>query len=194
MFAWNRVFHRVLGMMAAMVMAATAHAGEITDLAAKAEQLLAAKKPVAAYKTLDQAMAKLWARMPFSVTHALFTKGRSQGYGIYTPRGNSAFKPGEPLYVYAELAGFGHRSRNGAYEIAIDGDVAIVNAQKQVLAKQENFLRSRQVSRHRNREFFVQIKLELGGAPEGRYVLLGRLKDRTTGQEATLTLPFEIRR
>ena len=169
-------------------------AGDIADLAAKAEQLLQQGKPVAAYETLDAAMDMLWQRMPLTVRKAVFVVGRPGGFGIYNPRENAVFKPGEPMVVYLELAGFGHKPLSGAHEIAITGDVAIADESgRKVLANMADFLKSRMVSRRKNREYFAQVTVELSGAPAGRYQLLLMLRDKVSGKTARVRMPFEIR-
>jgi len=169
-----------------------AKAGEVADLAARAEQKVQ-DAPVAALQDMNAALDKLWSRLPLVVAQATFVAEAPKGFGIYKPRGKNTFKPGEPLIIYAEVAGFGHRPLgNGIYEIAIDGDVAIATLQKQVLAKMPDFLKSRMQSHRRNKEFMVQMTVELSGAPAGQYILLARLKDQVTGKTTSFSLPFEI--
>ena len=181
----------VAGMMHAF--AVSAQAGELSDLAARAEQLLEQGKPVAAYEALDAAVDKLWQRMPFMLRKAVFVVGEPEGYGVYNPRENARFKPGEPIFVYLEFAGFGHKPLSGAYEIFITGDAAITDASgKKILARMPKFLKSRMVSRRKNREYFGHLTVELSGAPAGRYQLLLMLKDNVSGKETSVSLPFEI--
>ena len=181
-------------MMAVLAMlGGGAQAGEITDLAAKAEQQLKAGKPAQALQALDAAMDKLWAAMPLTITNATFVVSKPQGYGVYNPR-NAVFKAGEPMIAYMELAGFGHKPLSGAYEIAVEGDVAIANGAGKVLAKMPGFLKSRLVSRKKNREYMVVITIDISGAPAGKYQLLVQLRDKVSGKKAQTTLPFEIRK
>ena len=171
-----------------------ARAGEVADLAAKAEQLLQQGKALAAYEALDAAMDRLWQRLPLTVRKATFVVGKPGGFGVYNPRENAVFRPGEPVIVYLELAGFGHRPLSGAFEISITGDAAIADASgRKILASMKDFLKSRVVSRRKNREFFAHLTLELSGAPAGRYQLLLTLKDKVSGKSAKVNLPFEIR-
>lgn len=191
-----RSFVSVISLFIVSVMSgnATAWGGEIGDLAAKAERLLQQGKPVAAYETLDAAMDKLWRQMPLTVRKATFVADKPGGFGIYNPRQSAVFKPGEAMVVYLELAGFGHRSRGGVNEIVISGDVAIADANgEKTLASMPGFLKSRVVSRRKNKEFFVHLTIELSGAPAGRYQLLLTLKDKVSGKTAAVRLPFEIR-
>ena len=172
-----------------------ARAGEVAELAAKAEQLLQQGKALAAYEALDAAMNRLWQRLPLTVRKATFVVGKPGGFGVYNPRENAVFRPGEPVIVYLELAGFGHRPLSGAFEISITGDAAIADASgKKILASMKDFLKSRMVSRRKNREFFAHLTLELSGAPAGRYQLLLTLKDKVSGKSAKVRLPFEIRK
>ena len=171
-----------------------ARAGEVADLAAKAEQLLQQGKPVAAYEALDAAMDRLWERMPLTVRKAMFVVGKPGGFGIYNPRENAVFKPGEPLIVYLELAGFGHKPLSGAYEISITGDAAIADASgEKILANMPDFLKNRMISRRKNREYIAHLTITLSGAPAGRYQLLLTLKDKVSGKTTQVRLPFEIR-
>ncbi len=180
------------GMLHAL--AVTSQAGEIADLAVKAEQLMEQGKPVAAYEMLDAAVDKLWQRMPFMLRKAIFVVGEPEGFGVYNPRENATFKPGEPIVVYLEFAGFGHKPLSGAYEVLITGDAAIADASgEKILANMKDFLKSRMVSRRRNREFMAHLTITLSGAPAGRYQLLLTLKDEVSGKTAKVNMPFEIR-
>ena len=194
---WSRIFGSLVVLVVVALMNILVHparAGEIADLAAKAEQLLGQNKPAAAFEAIETAVDRLWQRMPLTVRKATFVVGKPGGFGIYNPRENAIFKPGEPMIVYLELAGFGFKPLSGAYEIAIAGDVAIADESGQkVLANMADFLRARLVSRRKNKEFFSHLTIELSGAPTGRYQLLVTLKDKVSGKRAAVRLPFEIR-
>ena len=191
----ERMFRHVVmgvGALLMVLLPEVAGAGEISELAAQAERKVQ-DDPVAALQDMNAALDKLWSRMPMVATQATFVAEPPKGFGLYKPRGNSTFKPGEPLIIYAEVAGFGHKpAGDGTYEIAINGDVAIATLQKQVLAKMPDFLKSRMRSHRRNKEFMVQMTVELSGAPAGQYVLLARLKDQVTGKTTSFSLPFRI--
>ncbi len=186
---------RISGLVAlviAIMLPAAAWAGPAADAAATSEALLKAGKPLQAWSAMQGAVDAVWNRMPLTIGKALFVVGEPQGYGMYNPRENSSFKAGEPMVVYVEPLGFGHRLVNGIYQIAIDVDLVLTDRKGKKLLSREGFGKFELNSRKKNREFFMKITLNLKGAPPGEYVLVLPIRDRIRNTRATVTLPFSI--
>ncbi len=167
-------------------------AGPIADSAKRGEQLLAAGKPLAAWKAMDEAVEAIWEKMPLTIAKALFVVGDPQGYGIFDPRESNVFKPDESMVVYVEPLGFGHRLVNGIYEIDIDVGLAVRDKSGKTVASRESFGQFRLRSRRRNREFFLKLTISLNGAPPGDYVLSFPITDKVKGQKTEVSLPIRI--
>ncbi len=147
----------------------------------------------AAHRAMREAMLAAWRRLPFHVASAHFVKGRVGGYGMYTPRGNARFAPGEKLRVYLEPAGYAFRPREeGGWRFGMRVDVMVADENGKVLGGKKNFTRVNMGGLRRNTEFFLLLNLDLGGLTAGRYRLMVVLTDEIGGQDTRVELPFEV--
>ena len=74
-----------------LLAALPARAGEVADLAAKAEALMAEGKHLEAIQAMDDASLMLWDKSPLVVSKALFVASRPTGFGAYEVRGDALF-------------------------------------------------------------------------------------------------------
>ncbi len=176
----------------AIMLPTAAWAGPAADAAARSETLLKAGKPLQAWTTMQEAVDAVWNRMPLTIGKALFVVGDPQGYGMYNPRENNVFKSGEPMVVYVEPLGFGHKLVNGIQQIVLDVDLILTDRKGKELLSREGFGKFELNSRKKNREFFMKLTLNLKGAPPGDYILVMPIRDRVRNMKATVTLPFSI--
>ncbi len=179
-------------LVAAAMLPAVAWAGPAVDAAARSENLLNDGKPLQAWSAMQDAVDAVWSRMPLTIGKALFVIGDPQGYGMYNPRENNVFKAGDPMVIYMEPIGFGHRLVNGIHQIALDVDLVLTDRKGKELLSREGFGKFELNSRRKNREFFLKITLNLKGAPPGDYVLVLPVRDRVRNAKATVSLPFSI--
>lgn len=169
-----------------------ATAGPISDDGKKAEQLLDQGDPVGAVEALDDAMGEVWKKSPLTFRKVLFVKD-AQGYGVYSPRDSSVFKPGEPLVIYVEPIGFGYGDHAiGGYEIGLTADLALSDAKGNLLLSQEDFVSVAIPVRYHNREFEMKITATLTGLPAGAYVAKFHVRDQNSDKSGDFELPFEV--
>ena len=141
----------------------------------------------------EAAVVEAWSAAPLAFRTAVFVDEAPQGFGLYNPRADAAFKPGEPIIVYAEPVGYGWTDNgNGTYGFGFTVDLAIKNAEGGILASQENYQRAEFVSRARNRELMLTFTLTLDGAPPGDYVVEYLLHDIAGDKQGTVSLPFTL--
>ena len=169
-----------------------ARAGEVADLAAKAEALMAEGKHLEAIQAMDDASLMLWDQSPLVVSKALFVASRPTGFGAYEVRENNVFKIDEPLLVYAEPLGFGHRLDGRIYEIHITVDFEVITADGRSLGGQDGFGTFKVRSRVRNREFNAFLSYAFKGLPAGDYVIKTTLHDQVSGKNGEFSLPFSV--
>ena len=74
-----------------------APAGEIADLARDAEAKANVGQHIEAVETLRRAINSLMAKGPLTLRRVQFIAEPPKGFGIYQPRANNVFRPGEPL-------------------------------------------------------------------------------------------------
>jgi hypothetical protein len=171
----------------------SALAGEIEDLARAAEAKANAGQFVEAVETLRGALASLMARGPLALRRVQFITELPKGFGLYQPRANSVFRPGEPLIVYAEPVGMGWRTEGDVHHAHVVTDFEIRTSEGRVLGGQKEFGRFQFDSRDRNQEVMTHLTIRLSGAQRGSYVFSATYRDQVNGKSATLELPFEIR-
>lgn len=141
----------------------------------------------------EAALDEAWAASPIAFRTVAFTSAPPTGFGLFEPRADAVFSPGEPLVVYAEPVGYGYTpTSDGRWRFGFDVDLLIKTAGGKIIGGQEGFERLALASRARNREFMVTLTLELDGAPPGDYVLVYTLRDITGDKSGELTLPFSI--
>ena len=102
-----------LALLAGAVFSGVASAQSIMDLAKQAESQSADGKSVEAYETMRKATLQVWDASPLVFRRALFVAGSPSGFGIYNPRPDNVFKPGEKLVIYAEPIGFKWENKDG---------------------------------------------------------------------------------
>lgn len=168
-------------------------AGEIEDLGREAEKQANAGQHLQAIETLRRAINVLAAKGPFLLRNVQFITEPPKGFGIYTPRPNNVFPPGEPLIVLAEPIGMTWKTEGAFNRAAMTTDFAIRTPEGKVLGGQKEFGKFEFNSREINQEIHTHLTITLTGAPRAKYVLVATYRDLIGGKTATLELPFEIK-
>jgi hypothetical protein len=147
-------------------------------------------------KDLDNEEAKLeamWEKTPLIVHHAVFVNEDPAGFGMYAERDTHVFKPGEPILIYVEPAGYRWKDEgHGTFAFGISADVLILDKDKKVIGGKEGIFHKIYQSHVRNRELMLTMRLNLTGAPAGNYIAEYRLHDLVGDQATTAELPFSI--
>lgn len=141
----------------------------------------------------EAAVLEAWRQTPLAVRRAVFETDRAEGFGQYRERSSNVFKPGEKLIAYIEPVGYGWKETSpGTYEFGFEVDFLIKSPDGKLLAGQENFARLVLSSHARNREFMLNLTMNVGGAPPGDYVLEFKLRDVAGDKSTVVQLPFKI--
>lgn len=188
----NRPARRVLPLaLLAGLLAAPALAGPIADAARDAEKLQTLGKSDEAAAALDKARDRLWRDAPLTVKRPQFVAEAPQGFGVYEPRKGASFKPGEPLYVYGEVTGYGYGRQGDVARIEFEVSLSVALASGgTAIAPQSGKLAL--ASRAENKEYMLALVYEPKGLPSGDYVLQADLRDVNSGKTTTIRLPFRI--
>lgn len=140
----------------------------------------------------EAAVVEAWERAPLAFRRTLFVT-EADGFGVYKERANAVFGSGEPLLIYAEPVGYAWKDNgDGTFSIGFNVDLLLKTTGGKIVAGQENFQKLVLVSRARNREFMLTLKLNLTGAPAGDYVVEYRTRDAFGDKSAIISLPFTI--
>ncbi len=169
-------------------------AGPLADAAAKAEQQASSGDAAAARETLRQAVGEFSKTLPFTIGKAVFVTATPAGYGMYEQKEGSAFKPREKLVSYVEPVGLTWKEAGaeGKLETRFTVDLDVMSPEGEVLASRNAFGDFTFTGYHRNQEIYATLTVDVGGAPEGDYVLRFRFNDIHSGRSATVDQPFKI--
>lgn len=185
---------RLLSLAASTLFFATfASAGPLVDLAAAAEKQMEAGRPDQALNSLAEATRLVWDASPLFVNRVLFVDEAS-AFGLYVPRADgSVFKQDEALLMYIEPVGFGYGQNGaGSYSIGFDIDFALSDAEETVLSQLDDFGQVETTLRYKNREFFLNLTVNLSGVPAGSYIANIRLRDKHSDKIGGFQLPFTV--
>ncbi len=170
-----------------------AAAGDIEDLARNAETMLQSGKGPEAVEQLRRALRLANDRSPLAFRRAFFVSEAPKGFGIYKVRGDDVFKTGEPLIAYAEPIGMGWEQQDGGmFHSLLAVDFEIRSPAGEILTGKRDFGHFEFVSHEQNTEVMTHLTLNLTGAPAGKYVLGVIYRDKISGKNASVDLPFEI--
>jgi hypothetical protein len=169
-------------------------AGEIANHAAAAEKALDSGDGLAAIQEFDAAQDALWTAMPLTVKK-VEKAIEASGVGIYTPRPDAPYKPGEKLYLYLEPVGYGYGDDGlGNKVIELSVELTLSDDRGQALGTIENIAAIRLVSRVKNRELFFGLDLSLdpSSVPAGKYRGDFVMHDKNSDKTAKFSVDFQI--
>ena len=179
---------------AALALPSMAQAGELTDLAAQVESLLAAGDDTGAIAAARDLIDKTWASTNgLSFRSTELVQEPVPFYGAYNPRTNNAIKINEPIYIYAEPEGYGFGSPGeGLYSIGFFVDLKVVNASGETVGEVPNITELDLTSRHSYHEFHGNLTYTLNGIPPGSYVLQTTLRDKNSARIGSFDTLIEL--
>lgn len=160
----------------------------------RAQEAAAAGRPVEALDALDEAAIAVSEKMPLTIRRATFVAEEPQGYGVFNPRDSTSFEIGQPLLVYAELAGQGWRRSGDIFRTDLVLDFELRRADGQSLVAQKSFNTIATASRRRNREFFLYMTYSFSGLEPGDYVVRTTVRDQAGNKQTSFDLSFAVRR
>jgi hypothetical protein len=169
-------------------------AGEVANHAAAAEKAAAGGNGLAAINEMDAAQDALWTAMPLTL-RKVEKAVKASGLGIYTPRPDGPYKPGENIYIYMEPVGYGYGDDGlGNKVIELSVDLTLLDAAGRTLASVENIGNVKIASRFKNRELFFGLNLSLdpSSVKPGKYRGDFTLHDKNSTKAAKFSVNFEI--
>ena len=167
---------------------------DISAEARRAQEAASAGRAVEALDALDEAAIAISEKMPLTIRRATFVAEEPQGYGVFNPRDSTSFEIGQPLLVYAELAGQGWRRSGDIFRTDLVLDFELRRSDGQSLVAQQAFNTIATASRRRNREFFLYVTYSFSGLEPGDYVVRTTVRDRAGHKQTAFDLTFAVRR
>lgn len=166
-------------------------AGEISDRAAEAEQLLGQGKPAELQAAFDKAAAAFWIASPLQLRVATFADD-VKGFGNYTPHAGTTFRPDDTLLIYFEPIGYAFTPEGDTFKVRIAVDMVIQTPGGLILARSPDFGRLEWSARSKTREIHATLRLPLPKLKPGDYRLMITLRDQGSPKTVTVTLPFSL--
>jgi hypothetical protein len=179
--------------LALVLGAGAAASSPLLDAAARAETHLGADETVRALEALDEAVAVVWQEAPLTFRQWALVEA-AEGYGIYEPRAEAPFRPGETMRVYVEPVGFAYGGAEGLHEVALAADLSIETPGGQVLAEAADMFSVSVPSRNRIREFNVTFSFAVPELAPGPYRAVFTVRDRHSDKTGEIAVPFEVER
>lgn len=169
-----------------------ASAEDLTDLAKQAASDAKDGKNLEAFDAMRKGALQVWTSGPLLFRKAIFVTKAPAGFGIYDPRPDSVFKPGEKLFIYVEPVGFTWKEKNGLNHAQIVADLVLKDEEGTVLGEQKGFGTFTFDSREENMEVMTALTIDFTEAPPGKYTAELKFTDTEGDKSATFELPFEI--
>jgi len=182
-----------LALLAGAAFAVAASAEELTDLAKQAESDVKDGKTLDAYDAMRKASLQVWNTGPLTFRKAIFVSNKPGGFGVYDPRPDSVFKPGEKLIIYVEPVGFTWQPKNGLNHAQLVVDLVLKDGDGNVVAQQQGFGNFSFDSHEQNMETMTAVTIDFAEAPAGKYAAELTFHDTVGDKSASFELPFEIK-
>ncbi|HEX2255926.1 MAG TPA: hypothetical protein VHG92_04340 [Afifellaceae bacterium] len=171
--------------------AGAAVAGPVVEAAERAEELADAGEPVRALEALDEAVAVVWQQAPLGLrTWAIVDE--VGGYGIYDPREEAVFRPGETMRVYLEPVGFVYASQGDMHEVGLSADLAIETPRGQIIVEAKDLFSMAWQSRNRIRELPVTFAFRVPELVPDEYRATFTVRDRNSEKTGEFSVPFRV--
>jgi hypothetical protein len=117
--------------------------------------------------------------------------GSVDGYGI-EPH-NFIVKPGEKIFLYAELVGFSYKPIKSLNLMNFTADLIISDKAGQVLTGFQNLPISTIISHHKNKELILTVSMtQTSSFPVGDYVLKYIIRDAVSGNNFSIVKNIKI--
>lgn len=179
--------------LVSLMLCVTAEAGELQDIAGKAETQAKAEQYAEAFETMREALYLLWGKSPLHFRRAFFVTQKASGFGVFKKRTSNEFKQGEPLLIYVEPAGYGWRQDGPIYQSEVTADFELREPNGNILGGQKDFASFNFRSHDRNIEYFMNLTYNLSGIRAGKYIIGTQFRDKVSGKSASFDLPFEVK-
>ncbi len=147
-----------------------------------------------AHSDLHRLMELFWTEVPLLLRNVRFVEDDNNSYGIYEPKEEDSFTPGEPLYLYLEPVGYAFRKNpRGYYEFGFVADFTLEDDKGNVLGGQKEFANLDFGSWNHNTEVSLTFTYTFTGFDAGKYKVTTHVSDAYSNKSATVEKWFHIR-
>ncbi len=180
--------------MTAAESAQTAAAGPFDKAFAIFKSTAAANDFAAARAALRSLTISFWAESSLGLENVKFVKGADNSYGMYAPRESDVFADGEPIYLYAEPAGYViKKNPAGYFEFGFKADFQVADESGKVLGGQNDFAVLPFKSWNPNTEISITFTYTLSGLEKGKYKMTTQVSDAHSAKKVSCEKWFTIK-
>lgn len=185
------VLRGALAVSAVLFAVGAAAAGPVVEAAQRAEELAEAGEPIRALEAMEEGVAEIWREAPLTFRSWAIVE-EVQGYGVYEPREETDFRPGETMRVYVEPVGYAYSSQGDIHEVALSADLSIETPRGQILAEGKDIFSIAIPSRNSIRELHVTLGFVVPELAPDEYRAVFTIRDRHSEKSGELSVPLHI--
>ncbi len=126
---------------------------------------------------------------PLGTSRVVLVTSKVDFFGKFDARPNAVFKPGEEVRIYVEPTGFIVSDDNGE-RIDMTADVRVSTSDGRVILEKRNLLTLKQNAQRGASDTFVFFAVKVPAV--GRYIVLFRLNENSTGRSLEYRVPFLV--
>lgn len=171
-----------------ILLSAPAYGGDLRPLMDKAGAAYGRGDSLEAVQTLKQAVLAVWEQVPLTATEIRFVHDRE----TYAIRPDAAYKSKEPIYLTANLLGYGLRKAGDLYFINIVTDFYLLSDSGKVLGGLQDFGKFDLSSPYPVTDFRLDLTYTVS-APPGEYRIQTVIRDRNSGKNTRFARKIVIR-
>jgi hypothetical protein len=167
-------------------------ARDLSDFCTQAKSLLDQNQPIKAMEAIQKAMEEVWRHTPFQLGKAVLVKKKATAFGIYEPRPDNLYKPGEVVFLYLEPVGFTQQEKDGHYFMSLAADFTVQKEDGTIIGGKENFGKWELNSQHFITGFYMNLDYTLTNLKPGTYIIKTVLRDLPTSKAVSVDTPVRF--
>ena len=176
-----------------LVLPGQALSGPLLDAAIEAERKAAQNDPRGAFDGMHRALAQFSASLPLTVPRVSFVTEKPVGYGAFSARSDSVFKPGEAIITYLEVIGLRWKTlEDGRKQANFSVDLELTDSGGRTLALKKDFGTFAYTGISEITEIYTHLTLEVDGAAPGDYILRYTVNDIVSERATRFEQRFTI--
>lgn len=183
-----------LAVLLAALGSPTPEAADIGALADRAKGAAARNDYAGALDALQAALEAVRAEAPLIPQSFQLVVRPARMYGDYETRKNTVFRSGEAMHFYMEPKNLVYpRTARGTYEPAFRVDLEVIGPDGKTVAEKQDFGSFQIATKSPVQDIFLNLRVELTGAPAGEYKVRFTVRDTNSKKAASVVQPVTLR-